>query len=134
MSTVSTRWSALAPQLLSVLRIAAAIMFIQAGTVKLFGWPMPMPGGATAPLTTQVGFGGLLELAGGLLMLIGLFTRAVAFLLSGEMAVAYFQFHFPQGFWPVVNQGQLAALYCFVWLYFSAAGAGPWSVDAAMKR
>ena len=134
MSPVTARWSALAPQLLSLLRIAAAIMFIQAGTVKLFGWPMAMPGGATPSLMTQVGFGGLLEAVGGALLLLGLFTRPVAFVLSGEMAVAYFQFHFPQGFWPVVNQGQQAALFCFVWLYFSAAGAGPWSVDAIRRK
>jgi putative oxidoreductase len=85
-------------------------------------------------LMTQVGIGGLLEAVGGFLLLIGLFTRPVAFVLSGEMAVAYFQFHFPQGFWPVVNQGQPAVLYCFIWLYFSAAGAGPWSVDALRTR
>jgi putative oxidoreductase len=127
-------WSRLAPQLLSLLRIVAALMFLQAGTIKLFGWPMAMPGGATAQLMTQVGIGGILEAVGGSLLLIGLFTRPVAFVLSGEMAVAYFQFHAPQGFWPVVNQGQPAVLYCFIWLYFSAAGAGPWSLDALRKR
>ena len=134
MSNVAARWSALAPQLLSVLRIVAALMFVQYGTMKLFGWPMAMPGGATAPLLTQVGIGGILEVVGGLLLLVGLFTRPVAFILSGEMAVAYFQFHFPQGFWPIVNQGQTAVLYCFIWLYFSAAGAGPWSLDALRKK
>jgi putative oxidoreductase len=134
MSNVATRWSGLSPQLLSVLRIVAALMFLQAGTVKLIGWPVPMPGGATASLMTQTGIGGLLEAVGGFLLLIGLFTRPVAFVLSGEMAVAYFQFHFPQGFWPIVNQGQPAVLYCFIWLYFSAAGAGPWSVDALRTR
>jgi putative oxidoreductase len=134
MSNVASRWPRLSPQLLSVLRIVAALMFLQAGTVKLIGWPMPMPGGQTASLMTQVGIGGLLEAVGGFLLLIGLFTRPVAFVLSGEMAVAYFQFHFPQGFWPVVNQGQPAVLYCFIWLYFSAAGAGPWSVDALRTR
>jgi putative oxidoreductase len=128
------RWSRLAPHFLSVLRIVAGLMFLQAGTVKLFGWPMTMPGGATAPLMTQVGIGGLLEFVGGALLLVGLFTRPVAFVLSGEMAVAYFQFHAPQGFWPVVNQGQPAVLYCFIWLYFSAAGAGPWSLDALRKK
>ena len=134
MSNVAAFWSALAPQLLSVLRIVAALMFMQAGTMKLFGWPAEMPGGATVPLMTQVGIGGVLEAVGGLLLLIGLFTRPVAFIVSGEMAVAYFQFHAPQGFWPIVNQGQPAVLYCFIWLYFSAAGAGPWSVDALRKR
>lgn len=79
---------------------------------------------------TLVGIGGLLEVVGGGLMLVGLFTRPVAFVLSGMMAVAYFQFHAPGGFWPTVNGGVPAVLYCFVWLYFSAAGAGPWSLDA----
>jgi putative oxidoreductase len=134
MSNVATRWSGLAPQLLSVLRIVAALMFLQAGTMKLIGWPVAMPGGETASLMTQVGIGGLLEAVGGFLLLIGLFTRPVAFVLSGEMAVAYFQFHFPQGFWPIINQGQAAVLYCFIWLYFSAAGAGPWSLDALRTR
>jgi putative oxidoreductase len=109
-------------------------MFMQNGTMKLFGWPAAMPGGATVPLMSQIGVGGTLEVVGGFLLLIGLFTRPVAFILSGEMAVAYFQFHYPQGFWPIVNQGQPAVLYCFIWLYFSAAGAGPWSVDALRKR
>jgi len=133
MSNVSTQWASFAPQLRSVLRIVAALMFVQAGTTKLFGWPMGMPDGATITLTSQVGIGALMEVVGGILLLLGLFTRPVAFLLSGEMAVAYFQFHLPQGFWPVVNQGQPAVLYCFIWLYLSAAGAGPWSVDA-MRR
>lgn len=133
MSNVTARWIRLAPQFLSVLRIVAALMFMQAGTMKLFGWPAAMPGGETASLATQVGIGGLLEAVGGALLLAGLFTRPVAFVLSGEMAVAYFQFHAPQGFWPIVNQGQPAVLYCFIWLYFSAAGAGPWSLDAWRK-
>ena len=130
MSNGPAGWSAVAPQLLSLLRIVAALMFLQAGTMKLFGWPVPMPDGTTVTLMSQVGIGALLEAVGGFLLLIGLFTRPVAFLLSGEMAVAYFQFHFPQGFWPIANQGQPAVLYCFIWLYFSAAGAGPWSLDA----
>jgi putative oxidoreductase len=81
-------------------------------------------------LMSQLGLGATLEVFGGALLLLGLFTRPVAFLLSGEMAVAYFQFHFPQNFWPVMNGGVPAVLYCFLWLYFSAAGAGPWSLDA----
>jgi putative oxidoreductase len=93
-----------------------------------------MPGGGHVPYLSQIGIGGALEAVGGLLLLIGLFTRPVAFVLAGEMAVAYFQFHFPKGFWPIANGGVSAALYCFVWLYFSAAGAGPWSVDARRGR
>ncbi|MGH7450933.1 MAG: DoxX family protein [bacterium] len=126
-----SKWPALAPQLLSVLRIVAAFMFILPGTMKLFAFPIGMPpDGGTAQLISQVGLGGILETFGGALLLLGLFTRPVAFILSGEMAVAYFQFHAPQSFWPIVNNGINAALYCFVWLYFSAAGAGPWSLDA----
>jgi len=134
MSNLANRWAGLAPQLLSVLRIVAAVMFLQAGTTKLFGWPMAMPDGSTASLMTQIGIGALLEVVGGFLLLIGLFTRPVAFVVSGEMAVAYFQFHLPQAFWPIVNQGQPAVLYCFIWLYLSAAGAGPWSLDAMRKK
>src|SRR5574341_2182126 len=99
--------------------------------MKLFAFPMGMPpDGSTAQLISQVGLGGILETFGGAPLLLGLFTRPVAFLLSGEMAVAYFQFHFPQSFWPIMNNSVSAALYCFVWLYFSAAGGGPWSLDA----
>ena len=133
-STIITRWQAWGPQLRSVLRIAAAVLFILPGTMNLFAFPIGMPGGATAPLLSQIGIGGVLEAFGGALLLLGLFTRPVAFLLSGEMAVAYFQFHAPKGFWPIVNGGSEAALFCFVWLYFSAAGAGPWSLDARRKR
>ena len=133
-SSVGAKWSAWAPQLLSVLRIVAAVMFMQAGTIKLFGWPMAMPGGGTPAMWSQVWFGAMLELVGGALLIVGLFTRPVAFILSGEMAVAYFQFHAPNGFWPVVNQGQPAVLYCFIWLYLSAAGAGPWSLDALRRK
>ncbi len=126
-----TKWTSWAPQLLSMLRIVAAFMFILPGTMKLFAFPIGMPpDGNTAQLISQVGFGGILETFGGALLLVGLFTRPVAFILAGEMAVAYFQFHAPQSFWPIVNNGVNAALYCFVWLYFSAAGPGPWSLDA----
>jgi putative oxidoreductase len=125
------KWPSLAPQLLSLLRIVAAFMFILSGTMKLFAFPIGMPpDGGTAKMMSQVGIGGILETFGGALLFLGLFTRPVAFILSGEMAVAYFQFHAPQSLWPIVNNGVNAALYCFVWLYFSAAGAGPWSLDA----
>jgi putative oxidoreductase len=127
---ILTKWRVAAPQLRSVLRIAAASMFFLSGTMKLFAFPAGMPpDGSTAELFTEVGIAGVLEVFGGGLLLLGLWTRPVAFLLSGEMAVAYFQFAFPQSVWPVLNQGISPALYCFVWLYFSAAGAGPWSVD-----
>ena len=123
------RWSSLAPHFHALLRIMCGLLFIPIGTMKLFGWPMAMPGGATAPFLSQIWIGGVLELVGGVLLVIGLCTRPVAFVLSGEMAVAYFQFHAPQGFWPMMNQGQPAILFCFIYLYLSAAGAGPWSID-----
>ena len=129
------RWASWGPYLQSVLRIAAAFIFLQAGTMKLFAWPMGMPpDNSAAPLLSQVGIAGLLEVIGGALLLFGLFTRPVAFLLSGEMAVAYFQFFAAQSIWPIVNNGIAPVLYCFVWLYFSAAGAGPWSLDAKWRQ
>lgn len=125
------KWSAWGPRLLSVLRIVAASMFIQAGTMKLFAFPAGIPpNGGTVPLLSEMGVAGVLETFGGALLLVGLFTRPVAFVLAGEMAVAYFQVSFPQGFWPILNGGIDAALYCFLWLYFSAVGAGRWSLDA----
>jgi putative oxidoreductase len=123
------------PELLSVLRITAAFMFMLHGTGKLFHFPADpsMP-----PMQLAVGsqpwIAGVLECFGGFLLLIGLFTRPVAFLLSGEMAVAYFQAHAPRSFFPTLNHGEAAALFCFIWLYISAAGPGPWSVDAAMRK
>ena len=134
MASVVTRWQTLAPELQSVLRMVAALLFLQSGTMKLFGWPMAMPEGQSFSLMSEMGVGAILEVVGGTLLLVGLFTRPVAFILSGEMAVAYFQFHFPNAFWPIVNQGQPAVLFCFIWLYFSAAGAGPWSLDATLRR
>ena len=129
------RWISWAPQFLSILRIVCGLLFIPIGTMKLFAWPMGMPpNGGTAALMSQMGIGGVLEVFGGALILIGLFTRPVAFILSGEMAVAYWQFHAPMGFWPMMNQGQPAILFCFIFLYLSAAGAGPWSVDALRGR
>ena len=129
------RWSTWGPQLQSVLRIVAAALFILPGTTKLFAFPTGVPpAGGTVPLVSQAGFGGVLEVLGGALLLLGLFTRPVAFLLAGEMAVAYFQFHAPKSFWPLVNGGMPAVLFCFIWLYFSAIGAGPWSLDARRRR
>ena len=130
-TTLAARWRSWAPYLLSVLRIIAAFVFIQFGSAKLLAIPAAvMPGGGTAPLTSLPGFAGSLELVGGALLLLGLFTRPVAFLLSGEMAFAYFMGHAPQGFWPVLNQGTPAILFCLIWLYISSAGPGPWSLDA----
>ena len=128
------KWPAWGSRLQSVLRIVAAFMFMLAGTMKLFAFPAGVPpDGGTVQLISQMGIGGILEALGGALLLFGLFTRPVAFLLAGEMAVAYFQFHFPHGFWPIMNGGVPAVLYCFLWLYFSAAGAGPWSLDAKRR-
>jgi putative oxidoreductase len=134
-SNLCSKWVAMGPQIQSVLRIVAAIMFMLAGSVKLFAFPAGVPpNGGTVPLLSEAGFAGVLEVFGGALLLIGLYTRPVAFLLSGEMAVAYFQFHFPQNVWPVLSGGVPAVLYCFVWLYYSAAGGGPWSLDAMRKK
>ncbi|PWB71132.1 DoxX family protein [candidate division GN15 bacterium] len=130
-STMVSRWSQYGPQMQSALRIAAALFFMLTGTMKLFAFPAGIPpNGGTVHLISQMGLGGILETFGGALLVLGLFTRPVAFILSGEMAVAYFQFHFPNGFWPMLNGGMAAVIYCFVWLYFSAAGAGPWSLDS----
>jgi putative oxidoreductase len=130
-----SRWRAFAAYLLSILRMVAAFLFMQFGTAKWFAFPAAiMPGGGTVPLASLVGVAAVLEAVGGLLLLLGLFTRPVAFLLSGQMAFAYFIGHAPRGFWPVLNQGTDAALFAFLWLYFSSAGPGPWSLDAWIKR
>jgi putative oxidoreductase len=134
-SGLIARWKSWAPQLLSLLRIVAAFLFMQYGSTKVLAFPAAvMPDGGTAPLTSLPGFAGALELVGGALLLVGLFTRPVAFLLSGEMAVAYFMGHAPQGFWPVLNQGAPAVFFAFLWLYISSAGPGPWSIDALRHR
>ena len=122
-----------APQILSVLRIFVGFMFAQGGTAKLFAFPAAvMPDGGTAALLSLAGIAGLLETVGGVLILLGLATRPTAFVLSGLMAAAYFIGHAALGFWPVLNGGQPAVLYCFVFLYLSAAGAGSWSLDALL--
>jgi putative oxidoreductase len=129
------RWQTFAPYLQSVLRIVAAIMFMLAGTMKLFAFPAGVPpDGDTVKLMSQMGLAGMLETFGGGLLILGLFTRPVAFLLSGEMAIAYFQVHFPMSPWPVINNGVPAVLYCFIWLWFSSAGPGPWSLDAMLRK
>lgn len=133
-SGVVARWRAWTPYFLALLRIVTGFLFMQYGTAKLFAFPAAiMPGGGTAPVGSLAWVAGLLEAVGGPLVILGLFTRPVAFLLSGEMAVAYFIAHAPQGFWPVLNQGASAALYAFLFLYFSAAGAGPFSIDALRR-
>jgi len=132
---LARRWQSWEPHLLSVLRVVAGFLFIQYGTTKLFAFPAAiMPGGGTAAITSLAGIAGVIETVGGLLLLAGLFTRPVAFVLSGEMAVAYFIGHAPHGFWPVLNQGAPAVFFCFLFLYLSAAGPGPWSIDALRSR
>ena len=134
-SSLAARWRSMAPYLLSSLRIVAAFLFIQYGTAKWFAFPASiMPEGGTAPLNSQAGAAAIIETVGGLLMLVGLFSRPAAFVLSGQMAFAYFIGHAPQGFWPVLNQGTPAILFCFIWLYFSSAGPGPLSLDAWINR
>lgn len=123
-------WTKASPFLLSIMRIAAGFLFMQHGAQKLFG----LLGGTQVQLASLMGFAGILEFFGGLLILIGLATRPVAFILSGQMAFAYFMVHYHANFWPVLNGGDLAVLFCFVFLYLSAAGAGPWSVDSIIKR
>lgn len=119
-------WS---PRILSLLRIMAGLMFLNHGLSKFFGIP-PFQ----MPLTPLLQIGGALELVGGALVAIGLFTRPVAFVLSGEMAVAYFLFHAKGGFMPIANGGEAAVLYCFIFLYLAAAGGGAWSLDAARRK
>ena len=119
-----------------LLRVVAGFLYFQAGSVILFGWFGGVPGMPYAPprLLSETGIGGVLEFAGGLAILLGLFTRPVAFVLSGEMAVAYWQFHAPNAVWPFQNQGTPAVLFCFLFLFMSAYGGGDWSLDAVLRR
>jgi putative oxidoreductase len=118
-----------------LLRVVSGFLFMQSGAVILFGWFGGMPGASSPPpLMSQTGIGGILEFFGGILVLLGLFTRPVAFILSGMMAVAYWQFHAPQGGWPLQNQGMPAVLFCFIFLYIAAQGGGDWSLDALLRR
>src|SRR5262245_24613876 len=122
----------LAGPTLSLLRIISGLLFICPGGMKLFGWFGGMPPGV--PLTPLLTAAGLIEVVGGTLLLLGLFTRPVAFIASGEMAVAYFKAHYPSAFWPIQNHGEMAVIFCFLFLYFSVAGPGPVSLDAAIWR
>ena len=121
-----------APKFLSVLRIVTAFLFVAHGAQKLFNYP-PSPGGAVA-VASLMGVAGILEFTGGLLLLVGLLTRPVAFILSGLMAVAYFMAHAPGGFLPLVNKGETAVLYCFIFLYLAVAGGGEWSLDNSLRK
>ena len=121
------------PQLLSILRIAAAFLYVLHGTQKMFGVP-PSASGATVHLASRLGAAATIEIVLGTLILLGLFTRPAAFICSGEMAFAYFIAHFPRGPLPLVNQGELPVLFCFIFLYLAAAGPGPWSLDATVRR
>ncbi|HEX2238072.1 MAG TPA: DoxX family protein [Gammaproteobacteria bacterium] len=118
------------PRALSLLRIVAALLFIEHGSAKLFGFP-DVPMFENLDLFSLLGLAGVLEFFGGLLLLVGLFTRPVAFILSGEMAFAYFMAHAPRDFFPVINEGDAAILYCFIFLYIAIVGGGVWSVDYA---
>ncbi len=132
MSSLSQTASAWAPRVLSILRIAAGLLILQHGTTKLLGFPASQMSGI--PVGSMPGIAGVIELVGGILVVIGLFTRPAAFILSGMTAVAYWYVHAPQGFYPLLNGGELAALYCFVFLYLACAGGGVWSIDAKRGR
>jgi putative oxidoreductase len=128
-----SRLDAWSPQILSVLRIISALLFMEHGLMKLIHFPAPQPG-VPDPLPPILLVGAWLELVGGVLIALGLFTRPAAFILSGEMAVAYFMFHMPRSFWPGVNQGEDAILFCLIFFTLVFVGAGPWSLDAAIVR
>jgi len=129
MDSLIATWT---PRLLSILRIVSAFLFVEHGTQKWLALPVA-PARPTV-LMSLSGVAGMFELCGGFLLLLGLFTRPVAFVLSGLMAFAYFIAHEPVDFWPIVNKGELAVLYCFVFLYLAAAGGGPWSVDRWLRH
>ena len=122
-----SRWQ---PQLHALLRIVTGLLFLEHGTAKLFGFPVSRGNAASAP-DDDPGIPAVIELVCGFLVTIGLFTRLAAFIASGEMAAAYFIGHFPKGFWPIVNMGEPAILYCFIFLFLAGAGAGAWSIDGA---
>ena len=123
-----SRWQ---PQLLAVLRIVTALLLLEHALMKFFHFPAPQMPGPLPPLLVAAG---AIELVAGVLITLGLFTRLAAFIASGEMAVAYFMAHFPQTFWPALNKGEAAIMFCFVFLYIAAAGPGAWSIDGARIR
>ena len=132
--SITARWRSWAPYFLSLLRFIVGLLFVEMGSAKLFAFPgAVVPGGGTVPLASLGGVGSLLEFVGGWFLLVGLFTRPVAFILSGEMAFAYFIGHAGNGFWPVLNGGGAAIYYCFTFLYLSAAGGGPVGLDAKLR-
>lgn len=135
MSTLDAFSSTWSPRVLSILRIIIGFLYLCHGMQKLFGFPL-LPGAPVIPyeLMTLRGASGILEAFGGTLILLGLFTRPVAFLLSGHMAFAYFIGHAPANVWPILNRGELAIMFCFVFLYLSATGGGPWSLDRVLGR
>jgi putative oxidoreductase len=125
LASICTTWS---PRLLSVLRIVSGLLFLQHGTAKYLGIPA-IPMFANTQVASLSGIAGVIELVGGALLVLGLFTRPAAFVCSGLMAVAYFIAHAPESFYPILNDGELAVLYCFAFLYLAASGPGPWSLD-----
>jgi putative oxidoreductase len=130
---MTSRFASYEPYLRSLFRIMAAFTFSLHGWQKFFG-AFGGLGGSKPPLDSMLGIAGVIETIGGALILLGLFTRPVAFLLAGEMAVGYFRAHAPRGFWPLLNGGELAVFYCFMFLWMSAAGPGPWSLDRLLRR
>lgn len=124
-------WSRFSPYVLSIVRIVVALLFFEHGLSKMFGFPQPLPPPALFSLSW---FSGAIEFVGGALLAVGLFSRASAFIMSGEMAFAYFISHAPHAFFPIVNRGDAAVLYCFIFLYIAFAGGVPWSMDAMMSR
>jgi putative oxidoreductase len=125
-----SRLNAYAPHFLAILRIVAALLFIAHGTSKLFGWPSA---GMQPPLMSLFGLAAIIEVVGGVLIVIGLFTRPAALIMSGEMAVAYFMAHSPKDFFPINNAGESAVLFCFVFLYLVFSGPGAWSIDGQRR-
>jgi putative oxidoreductase len=137
-STYNTRLPAWLPGTThALLRIVTGLLFMQHGVQKLFGLlidPSRGPWTGAPPMFSQFWFAGVLEVFGGALIVLGFFTRPVALILAGEMAVAYFQAHFPRSFWPILNGGEAAVLFCFIYLHLFTVGAGPWSIDALRRR